>query len=796
MTSTNTPGFGTEFEVFVPAYFALKLNNTKGVQHYSIESNAKDMGNLDDVVIAFTKNKKEFNFALQLKHRANTEKLLTPAEFQKEGDFSLKKLCKSFKNMTAQDKQRQDKRHFDKRQFILYTNANFNFEQRAELTNFTMIQDDRCDDENKFFNTSSDEGNVYRFEVNDKTPQNKEITKSDYIHFFSRFRLFLCQKNFKGFEQEIVKILHDNDKYIVLKYLDLFRNLHEGRFTNKIIDKTTVNFHLIDYFLHKFVKNYHLLVAQNEKLKLFEKVVKEFDVTLIHDLFENFAENLVVEDSDLKEGVDEGLKEISNTSLDKLISFAQEHKMIESSVTTLKPQLKLKVLRYFSKKPIIVEFNDASAEMIYKIMELHQLGNKIKFILVGQRIQSARLRRRFRIFENVNDLLSNTTLYNKVIRTCCLSLQGRKKTTLKELIDSCEEIREHIGAKEILQMLNGIFLIGQAKESIPSFYVNRKVSFKVKTIDAFLNGTFFMKHLAVVKFDRKVEKIQNEIRKCNIKVVDVHNYLKSTKIPNKPTIISTNEEFSEEILQNVFKKSGNKSVIYLRISEDNGFLNISLEENQFRRLIRPVNILCADAGMGKTTMMKKLRNECDSRFWTIAVDLKVHNEFFKTKHDVNELFNHLIEGNENSFSKHIKAVFRSKKNIYFFFDGLDEVERSCVYNVLDSVKELSSEGFHVWISSRKNLKTKLEDRFDKVVMDMEDVEEEQQKFYIKNRLKREYNHEQIENLISKIFNSSDIDNNCQVLGKFLQLYIITQNFLFNKDLHQRMAENTFVLTKM
>ncbi|KAH0811514.1 hypothetical protein GEV33_011277 [Tenebrio molitor] len=232
------------------------------------------------------------------------------------------------------------------------------------------------------------------------------------------------------------------------------------------------------------------------------------------------------------------------------------------------------------------------------------------------------------------------------------------------------------------------------------------------------------------------------------------------------------------------------------ISEDNGLLMISIEDNQIHYLNRPVNILCADAGMGKTTMLKKLRNECDSRFWTIAVDLKVHNEFFKTKHDVNERFNHLIEGNENSFSKHIKAVFRSKKNIYFFFDGLDEVERSCVYNVLDSVKELSSEGFHVWISSRKNLTTKLEDRFDKIVMDMEDVEEEQQKFYIKNRLKREYNHEQIENLISKIFNSSDIDNNCQVLGKFLQLYIITQNFLDNKDLHQRMTENTFVFTKM
>jgi ankyrin repeat protein len=200
--------------------------------------------------------------------------------------------------------------------------------------------------------------------------------------------------------------------------------------------------------------------------------------------------------------------------------------------------------------------------------------------------------------------------------------------------------------------------------------------------------------------------------------------------------------------------------------------------------------------MGKTTMMKKFRNDCDSRFWTIDVELKTHNEFFKTKHDANELLNHLIEGNEKSFSNDIRDIFRSKKKVLFFFDGLDEVEKSYIDNVLDYVEKLSSEGFHVWISSRKNLKTKLEDRFKKVAMDMEEVEEEQQKLYIKNRLKEEYNDEQIENLISKIFNSFAIDNNYQTLGKVLQLYIITQSFLDDKELHQKMTENKFVFIKL
>jgi ankyrin repeat protein len=752
------------------------------------------MGNLDDVIIDVITNETQVSFGMQLKHKDDKKKRLLPANLEAEkGNFSLKKYCEAFKGLSDVNKQRQ---------FILYTNAKFDPQRIAEVTNFTMIQDDRYYG-NIFFN--SDEGNVYKFEVNDKTPQNGNITKSDYEIFFSRFRLFVCQKNFEDLEQDMVKILPNDTIYVVPKYLDLFRKWHQGKFTNKKIDKMTVNVHLIDIFLSPFITTDHYFpVGQNEKLKLFEKVIKEFDVTLVNDSFEHFKENLK-DDFNPEEGTEEMFKSYKklykiepNAKVHECIMrLAKEIKIIDRSVTVLENEVEIKILQYLFEKPIVVKFSETSEELIYKIMELHQLGSKIKFILVGEGIQSTRLSR-FRIFENVNDLRRNDQLYSEVTRTCRLSLQGRKETTLEALIDSCKEICEHVKAKEVLQMLKGKFLIGQATESHSSFYVNRIVCFKEK-IDAFLDGTFFTKHLAVVKFERNVKKIQNEIRKRNINVVDLHEYLKSTQISNKPTIISTNEECSEQLPQDVLKKSDNKSVVYLRISEDNGFLIISIKENQIHRLTAPVNILCADPGMGKTTLLKKLRNECDSRFWTIDVDLKTHNEFFKKKHDANELLNHLFEGNENNFSKHIRNVFRCNKKVYFFFDGLDEVEKSCVDNVLDCVKKLSSEGFYIWISSRKNLKIKLEDRFNKVaMMDMEEIEEAQQKFYIRNRLKEEYNHEQIENLISKIFNNSDIDNNRQISGKVLQLYIITQNFFGNKERHQKMTEDTstFVFTKM
>jgi hypothetical protein len=85
---------------------------------------------------------------------------------------------------------------------------------------------------------------------------------------------------------------------------------------------------------------------------------------------------------------------------------SERNKNNDKSVRVLENEVKMKVLQYLFEKPIVVKFNETSEELIYKIMELHQMGSKIKFILVGQGIQSARLPR-FQIFKNVNDSRSN-----------------------------------------------------------------------------------------------------------------------------------------------------------------------------------------------------------------------------------------------------------------------------------------------------------------------------------------------------------------------------------------------------
>jgi uncharacterized UPF0146 family protein len=175
-----------------------------------------------------------------------------------------------------------------------------------------------------------------------------------------------------------------------------------------------VNIRLIDIFLSQFIiTDRYLPLAQNEKLKLFGKIIKNFDLTLVNDSFKHFTKNLT-DDFNPEEGTEEMFKSYKklykiepNAKVHECIMrLAKEINIIDKSVRVLENEVKMKVLQYLFEKPIVVKFNETSEELIYKIMELHQMGSKIKFILVGQGIQSARLPR-FQIFKNVNDSRSN-----------------------------------------------------------------------------------------------------------------------------------------------------------------------------------------------------------------------------------------------------------------------------------------------------------------------------------------------------------------------------------------------------
>jgi hypothetical protein len=149
---------------------------------------------MDDAVVDIsTQNNNQLRLAIQLKQKEKKHKKLSPGSFEAQtGNFSLKKYCQAFKNLTDQNKQSQ---------FILYTNADFDPHRKDEVTNFKMIEDHQSE-VNLLLNTSFDGRNVYKFEVNEKTPDEEEVTKSDYEKYLSRF---VCQKTFQDLKQDLIE---------------------------------------------------------------------------------------------------------------------------------------------------------------------------------------------------------------------------------------------------------------------------------------------------------------------------------------------------------------------------------------------------------------------------------------------------------------------------------------------------------------------------------------------------------------------------------------------------------------
>ena len=729
---------------------------------------------MDDVIVDIEMvNGTKHYFAIQLKHKEKKNKKLLPTNFEAKGNFSLEKYCKAFKDIEKRNKNYR---------FILYTNSEYNSSRKEQMTNFRMSKEDKCEGK-VFFDTSSGRDGVYRFEVNDNIPD-AEVTKSDYEQFFRRFTVYVGQKNFEDLEQEIFRIL--KNKSAGLKYLDVFRRWHQNRFTNKTIDKETVNIHLVDIFVSEFV------IASHISNDLFGRIVKEFDVTIIDESVDNIDSLKRCEGDD--------------RNVDDDLHLAKKYKIVDKSVYELDCGTKRKILQYFFLKVVLINFNQSSEDNLYQMLEHYRCSdNRIKFVLVGRGIDTAKLSN-FTIFQNLQQLSKFDNLYAEVLKTCQLSMQGKDPITLEELLRICDDV-DFVGPKEILFMLTRPLTIGEDKELLPPVYIHRRVSTEVPRLIHLLNPSIVKRHTLVIDFNTHLDQIRTQFEEKGITIVDIDDYYKLEAPPQTPVIISVHDEHSFEELDYIRRKNNTHALLYLKMvnpktfipvvhnsTEPSLFEKIFIDENNIHELFdNKMNILCAQPGMGKSTMFKLLKNQ--TRLWSVVVDLKAHNTFLKTKRPLSDVLAHFFVTTD-AFVAKVKTAFFRKKKVVFFFDGLDELDDQCVDNVLDYSEERVELGFRVWVSSRENLKPRLVSRFKKMTIDVVEVGEKEQTEYIRGRLHSHYTDDEIEEMVDNIFGSTDIVNNRQILGIPLQLYIITQIFLDDRQQYDEMTKNFFVLTKM
>ena len=161
----------------------------------------------------------------------------------------------------------------------------------------------------------------------------------------------------------------------------------------------------------------------------------------------------------------------------------------------------------------------------------------------------------------------------------------------------------------------------------------------------------------------------------------------------------------------------------------------SLQRYEFHR---NMNIVCADPGMGKTTLMQSLKNQISSDLWTVLIYARNHSRHFREHADNVETFHeHVLDQvkkNLTDFDVKIFEIMREQNLVRYIWDGLDEVSTMNVDSVLSIIDKLHHSGIQQWVTSRCNMKKKLEMKFRIPSTTLTPFDDNEQKRYIQQRL--------------------------------------------------------------
>ncbi|RZC38346.1 hypothetical protein BDFB_008996, partial [Asbolus verrucosus] len=636
----NTPGHGIEYEVHIPAYFALKLNTNKDVEDFTMRSNQHNFGNLDDVLIDIRlKNGRKHHFAFQLKHKeAKNNKKLLPTNFAEKGDFNLAKYCES----------------------------------KREVTDFKMVNLPYRDHffNVSFFDESSGLNGVYKFVDN----------SADFKRFFPRFSLFVRQKDSRNVEDNIINIFvneYKADAHTAANYINFFRKWHKGEFTNNKLDKRVLNVLLVDLLLSPFVINC------NAKVELVDANIRLFDVTVVEgtkdNLIRKFGTNVTLDGDD-----------------SQLLQLGKEYKIVDRFATALTTNKKQKIFNYVLSNPFFVEFYLISENLISRAVQLSQII-KMKPVLVGPNINPARFSH-LKVFQNLEDLQQvDEDFFRKIANEFKISIQGRRAVSLQQL----EEVAKLVGVEQLLQEN---FAVGEVSEELPKTYITRTVSAVYLNTEKVLDHSARTNDVLIINCNGKFGLIKHLVLRKGLNTAEIHQFddghYQEVILLENDCSKSQFDEICTKTRRNVhLVQLINEQSLLLVISSNNTLDSEELkiegppveESDIYSYFNHPINFVCAQPGMGKSTLFKYLKNECPSRFWTVAVDLKEHNSFFKQKLRGVQILNHFLgESDRDRFTGEVKRVFAERKMLSFFFDGLDEVDCTSVDNVLDCVQELAS----------------------------------------------------------------------------------------------------------
>jgi ankyrin repeat protein/energy-coupling factor transporter ATP-binding protein EcfA2 len=769
----GTTDLGKNCEKLMCALFALKFSTSDIVADFEMKTNSDDFGDFDDVSlkVTFVDGQSQI-FLLQLKH-SEKMKNVTGNMLATTKGFSILKYKESIPKF----------KKIENGSFILYTNSPTSVKNNSKI----CLQ-------NKD-NTITEE--VVVRELLDLDPQKhllinrKQISDNGHDDFWKRFTL---QTGTTGAEKLINSMLKKkcgiNDAVCSSSFIQFMETWRSGNF---ILTKYDVVAKLAELALTPLIQTISDKKC-NKKSKLLKEAIMKFDMTIVRDKNEEVIANIWND----------------TTSDDEIHSASLKYGLRPKGVKDLSPKDRSKVLWHLNKVPLIVKAEECHEAQVKHAIRLLEKIAKKKVVLLANVRKDDFLG--WNIFQDLSDL-PNMGVYTDISKHFTVSLQGREPISLDQLFNSDQKHYRTIATTQLVKMTQEVIQIGRSQEKAFENYISRSVS--TITLDINKMPKFCKKTNSLLIICNVFESWSKAIVELGLNVMKLDQYLKlveKNKL-NKVDILLTINEWSQVPFNDICEKT-KRNVHLLQVfddeictsilSKENRFLLETMkseearvnEEKIFTYLDHPLNVICSPPGMGKSTLVSRLSSICPSSYWTVRVNLINHKTFFKKECVHDAILHHFVQEDEDPLVVKIRSMLLQNKRVYFFFDGLDEIDSDCLQIALDFIKHISSLGHRVWFTSRENLKQEVSQTLDIFPIKIEELTKEQQTAYIEKRLQDMYQKDEIEHITNKIYANVDIVNSRHLLGVPLQLFIVTENFRNNKNLWKKPDQEIFVLTKM
>jgi ankyrin repeat protein len=763
----GTTAKGTDYEDVTTAKLSFHLVNKEQVKNFRLFSNHKDFDCFDDIVLTAEYKNNVRQYAFQLKH-CDSKKVITKDKLAgSTGNFSIQKYKESYKKI-KNNNTLENNFHC-----ILFTCAKF---QSSPDFTFHLKNKEHIKitaSEYKTKNTST--LHVYVFNVEDEGG-NQDDEIQEYKEFFKHFFLYANQKNLDEMKQDLSKTFQDKyhcEEAHFENYNKYIKDWSVDQNEKKCLDKKQVQLKIGEILLKPFLINSSIL--KDPRFQTFKKASVLFDVVIVNTNEDN-VKNMFFKDNTI--------------NLEK-------------------------------EKILFVKITQDNEQMVYEgIRTIHNSGTKKTFVLVGDNIRREDFSN-FKILENLFDLRQHSHIYESIVQDNKISLQGREPIALETLLDNDEEMEKIFTTSELLQILSGNFRIGEEKENLPVPYIDQ-VLIKFVIIDiSFLRNT---SNLSVISCENNLETLKKLVPGINF--VTVGDYLLEKEQENiSPSqinydrrVVVAEDKCTVEDFDMIREKNILRSCHHFRLTNKNlewiaskgnvteliNYLTKPklVKESEIFNSCNRINVISAEAGMGKSVMLKFMKNRYPSCSWVLDISLRTHFSFFEKTQDPQEIcrriFHHHCEANGyNRFEEKVAKKFVNKKQIVILLDGLDEIlDSKMILKVIAEARALSECGFVVWISARTNVDTVLINELCIFPLIIAQMDKEQQMTYAKERLKSKYGANKTKKIVEKIINFLNTTKSSAILGVVLQIKILTDLLIYNPNKYSQFMDNNFTLTDM